>query len=464
MFLRDRSSSNALAQPAVVERGDVNGMSRLEEGAASQFDTKRSPTASGRCPVSALAAEFTPFDAPFLVDPYPFFARAQKEEPVFYSPEIDYWVVTRYDDIRQIFRDPATWSAAITLSAVTPMSPRALQRLRESGFRMNPVLTNLDPPEHARIRKHATNAFSTRRVAAAEPWIRRLADDFIDALLAKPAGPDGKRHADLVSEFAYDLPAHVGMRFVGIPDLRVPDVKAWTANRVRLTWGRCTEEEQCEEAEGMIAMWKFCEEHVAAMMAQDDDSFLGDLIRYHRNNPESLTINEIESMLFTMIVAGHETTSNVMASALVTLLGDRALWNRLVSEPALIPQAVEEMLRYRPSVTSWRRVATRDTELHGQQIPEGSRVLLVIAAANHDPQQFPEPETVDLCRANADKHLAFGHGVHLCVGAGLARLELKVFIEQLVARLPDMVLDQPQTFEYPSSLSFRGPTQVNVHW
>ncbi|MCJ1961405.1 cytochrome P450 [Novosphingobium mangrovi (ex Hu et al. 2023)] len=440
------------------------GSSALEDGAAAQFDIKRSAAAMAGCPVSGAAAEYTPFDRPFIDDPYPFFARVQKEEPVFYSPEIDYWVVTRYEDVRDIFRDPATWSAAITLSAVTPMSPQVLQRLRESGFRMNPVLTNLDPPQHARIRKHATNAFSTKRVAAAEPWIRRLADDFIDRLLAKPVDPDGHRHADMVSEFAYDLPAHVGMRFVGIPDDRVPDVKAWTANRVSLTWGRCTEEEQLDEVEGLIAMWKFCEDHVAAMMEKDEDSFLGHLVSCHRANPQDLTINEIESMLFTMIVAGHETTSNVMASALLTLLQDRHLWERLVADPSIIPQAVEEMLRYRPSVISWRRVATRETQLDGHTIPEGARILLMIAAANHDPTQFPEPEKVDLCRANASRHFAFGHGVHLCVGAGLARLELKVFLEQLVARMPGMKLDPSQTFAYPSSLSFRGPIRLSVHW
>lgn len=437
---------------------------KLEDGAAAQFDVKRTARGAAQCPVSQLAAQFTPFEGAFLADPYPFYAQVLKDEPVFYSPDIDYWVVSRYDDVKAIFQDPATWSAAITLSAVAPMSPRVLQRLRESGFRMNPVLTNLDPPEHARIRKHATNAFSTRHVAEAEPWIRALADQFIDRMLAKEAGADGRRRADIVSEFAYELPAHVGMRFVGVPDDRVPDVKAWTANRVRLTWGRCTEEEQWEEVGGLIAMWKFCEDHVEAMMDHDTDSFLGDLVRFHRANPGDLTINEIQSMLFTMIVAGHETTSNVLANAIQTLLIDRSLWERLVREPAIIGQAVEEMLRYRPSVTSWRRVATRDVELHGQVIPKGARMLLLLAAANHDPQQFPEPETVDLCRANARKHFAFGHGVHLCVGAGLARLELRVFIEQLVARMPGLEIDRDQTFDYAPSLSFRGPSHIQVHW
>lgn len=438
--------------------------SQLEAGAAAQFETGRNVQSAAQCPVSHIAAQFTPFEGAFLEDPYRFYAQSLNDEPLFYSPDIDYWVVSRYDDVKAIFQDPATWSAAITLSAVTPMSPRVLQRLRESGFRMNPVLTNLDPPDHARIRKHATNAFSTRHVANAEPWIRALADQFIDVMLAKPPGSDGLHHADIVREFAYDLPAHVGMRFVGVPDDRVPDVKAWTANRVRLTWGRCSEEDQWHEVEGLIAMWKFCEEHVAAMMAHDTDSFLGDLVRFHRENPTGLTINEIESMLFTMLVAGHETTSNVLASAMQTLLIDRGLWERLVNEPAIIPQAVEEMLRYRPSVTSWRRVATRDVELYGQTIPKGSRMLLLLAAANHDPRHFPEPETVDLCRANARQHFAFGHGVHLCVGAGLARLELRIFLEQLTARIPALEIDREQRFDYAPSISFRGPSHVAVHW
>jgi hypothetical protein len=137
--------------------------SALEDRAAAQFDTGR-PDRPQACPAGGIASGFTPFDPPFLEDPYAFLARALREEPVFYSPDIDYWVVTRYDDVRDIFQNSAAWSAAITLSAVTPLSSQALHKLRESGFRMNPVLTNLDPPEHARIRKHATNAFSTRHV------------------------------------------------------------------------------------------------------------------------------------------------------------------------------------------------------------------------------------------------------------------------------------------------------------
>lgn len=436
----------------------------LEAAALAQFDTARMHKGAGSCPVSKIGAAFNPFEPPFLDDPYAFLDRARREEPVFYSPEIDHWVITRYEDVRRVFQDHAVWSAANTLSAVTPMSPRVQARLREAGFRMNPVLTNLDPPEHARIRKHATSAFSTRRVAAAEPWIRALADQFIDRLLAKAPDAAGQHRADMVAEFAYDLPAHVAFRFLGVPEDRVADVKSWTRNRVALTWGRCAEEAQWDEADGLIAMWRFCETHVADMMRRDDDSFLGDLTRFHRANPQDLSVNEIESILFTMLVAGHETTTNALANALLTLLQERSRWEKLIAQPALVPNAVEEVLRYRPSIISWRRVAAQDTELGGHAISKGSRVLLMIASAHHDPEQFPEPDTVDLCRENAKRNVAFGHGVHLCIGAGLARLELRVFLEQLLVRMPGLQLDRSQQFSYAPNLSFRGPGKLFVSW
>ena len=436
----------------------------LEVSALAQFDTGRMHKGGDGCPVSKLAAEFNPFEGPFLEDPYSFLAPALREEPVFYSPEIDHWVITRYGDVREIFQNHDDWSAANTLSAVTPMSPAVQQFLRERNFRMNPVLTNLDPPAHIRIRKHATSAFSSKYVKASEDWIRELVDVAIDRLLTKPLGTDGRQHADLVAEFAYDLPAHIAFRFLGVPDEMVPEIKAWTKNRVALTWGRCDEAAQLAEADGLLAMWKFCERHVATMLERDDQSFLGDLVRCHRENPAELSVNEIESILFTMLVAGHETTTSALSNAIVTLLGERRLWERLSNDPATIPAAVDELLRHRPSIISWRRIAKKEMVFRDHVIPAGGRVLLMIASANNDPNEFPCPNEVDFDRPNAKKHVAFGHGVHLCIGAGLARLELKVALEQLIERMPGLHLVQPQIFEYSPNLSFRGPSSVHVSW
>lgn len=440
-----------------------NSRSGLEESAIAQFDTARMHKGSGGCPISDLAAGFNPFAGAFLNDPYAYLAPALEQEPVFYSPEIDHWVITRYDDVREVFQDFDNWSAANTLSAVTPMSSRVQTFLRERNFRMNPVLTNLDPPAHARIRKHATNAFSSKHVSASEGWIRELVDDAIDQLLAKAPDLDGVCHADMVRDFAYDLPAHVAFRFLGVPDEMVPDIKCWTKNRVALTWGRCEEEAQLDEADGLVCMWKFCEQHVATMLEREDHSFLGDLARVHRSDPTQLTVNEIESILFTMLVAGHETTTSALSNSLVTLLSKRELWESLIEDAELIPNAVEELLRHRPSIISWRRIAKRDLVFRGQRIPEGGRVLLMIASANNDPERFPEPDEVNFGREDAKKHMSFGHGVHLCIGAGLARLELKVVFQQLLRRIPGMRLDA-QDFEYSPNLSFRGPSRLLVCW
>lgn len=436
----------------------------LEDSAAAQFDTARLHKGAGGCPVTGLGATFNPFTPPFLDDPFGFLKQARQDEPVFYSAELDHWVVTKYADVKAVFQNPAIFSAANTLSAVTPMSPAVLQRLREGNFRMNPVLTNLDPPAHHRIRKHTANAFSVKRVGESEPWVRGLVDQFIDRLLAKSPDTDGRRQADMVSEFTYELPAHIAFKFLGVPDEEVPHIKAWTRNRVMLTWGRCDEATQLREVDGLLAMWQFCERHVETLMLGDHQTFLGDLIRYHRQNPDDLTVNEIESILFTMLVAGHETTTNVLSSALVTLLSERKHWERLTREPALIPNAADEMLRHRPSIISWRRIAAQDTELHGHHIPKGGRILLMLASANHDEAHFPDPDTFDPCRANAKENLSFGFGAHFCIGAGLAKLELKVIFEQLTRRLPTLTLDQPQDFHYVPNLSFRGPTAVRVHW
>jgi cytochrome P450 len=443
---------------------DNQSETKLAELAAAQFDTGRKSAEGRTCPMTRIGAAFNPFTNPYLEEPYGFLQVARREEPVFYSPEIDHWVVTRFQDAKSVFQDPATFSAANALSAVTPMSPRVLQQLRDGGFRMNPVLTNLDPPEHQRIRKHVSNAFSAKRIAEAEPWLRTMIDEYIDRLEMGPVHTDGFKHADMVAAFAYELPAYVVFRLMGVPDDQVANVKAWTKNRVALTWGRCAEEQQLREVAGLICMWKLCEKLVEEQVAQRTQSFLGALVGFHLERPEELRINEIESILFTMLVAGHETTTNGIANGLLLLLSERGRWQRLCQRSDLISSAVEEILRFHPPVTSWRRIATKETQLGGHAVSKGDRILLMLLSANHDDEKFPDPDSFDVERHNARENLAFGYGVHQCIGASLARLELKLVIEQLTRRLPGMAIDEPQTLVYPSNLSFRGPSALMVHW
>lgn len=165
-----------------------------------------------------------------------------------------------------------------------------------------------------------------------------------------------------------------------------------------------------------------------------------------------------------MLLAGHETTSNAAAAALQTLLSHRDQWEELCADPSLIPNAVEECLRYETSVPSWRRVTTRPTTLGGVDLPEGARLLVGLGSANHDESRFADGDRFDIHRANARQHLAFSWGRHLCLGAPLARMELRLLLEQLIRRLPHMELVPDQEWSYPRNVSFRGPEHLMVRW
>jgi cytochrome P450 len=188
-----------------------------------------------------LARRFDPFHDPYLADPYPFFAEARAATAVFYSPDLDYWVVTRYHDIRHIFQTPKVFSAANTLAPLQPICPAARRLLDEGGFRPIPTLTNIDPPRHSRLRRLANVAFTPRRVAAMEPFVRELTGRFLTERLSSG-------RADLVRDLAWDLPALVIFRVLGIPDEDVPRVKAGAESRVLLMWGRPSEDEQARLA------------------------------------------------------------------------------------------------------------------------------------------------------------------------------------------------------------------------
>jgi cytochrome P450 len=194
----------------------------------------------------SLAGRFDPFHDPYLADPYPFFAEARAADAAFYSPDLDYWVVTRYHDIRLIFQTPTLFSAANALAPLQPICPAAERVLAEGGFRPVPTLTNSDPPGHSRVRRLARVSFTPRRVAAMEPFVRELTGRFLQECLSSG-------RADLVRDLAWDLPALVIFRVLGIPDEDVPRVKAGAESRLLLMWGRPNEAEQVRLAQGMAA-------------------------------------------------------------------------------------------------------------------------------------------------------------------------------------------------------------------
>ena len=407
--------------------------------------------------VAEVAAAYDPFHDPLLSDPYPFFARAREKAPVFYAAEIDHWVVARYHEIKRILLDPETFSAGNTIAPIMPLSEEAQRILAEGGWRQRPALGNNDPPDHARFRTNVQRAFTPRRVGSLEPFIRTTVSAAVDRF--EPLG-----QADLMAELVYDLPALVILELLGIPDDGVPIVREAGANRVLFVWGRPTPAEQERLAAAMVRFWLYLRGLVDERIAEPHDDLTSDLLRVRDGDDAVLSLDEIASVLFAFLTAGHETTSSLLGNALRQLLARPETWVELRRDPKLIPGAVEETLRYDSSVVAWRRRTKRSVEIEGVTIPEGAQLLLLLGSANRDEAAFEDPDRFDIHRANATAHLSFGHGIHFCLGAALARLEARVALEVLCQRLPRLRLVPDRPVGFLPNTSFRGPLALHAEW
>jgi cytochrome P450 len=401
--------------------------------------------------------DFDPLDPDYLADPYPYYARFRREAPVFHAPKIDFWVVSRYEDIVSIVKDPETFSNARVQEPLHPLTPEALEGLKR-GVRVVPTTSTADPPLHKRTRKHAARAFSARRVAELEGRIREIANGLIDAMIS-----DGR--ADLVDRFAFPLPASVVFSLIGYPEEDTEMLKSWCSDRLKITWGRPLPEEQKATIEKMTSFFDYIEDFVRRRAEDLRDDYTSDLLRIRAEDEENLSFDEVVSICYSLSFAGHETTTNLILNGLRQLLGQPGLWDELREDPSLIENAVEETLRRDTSVIAWRRSSTRPVEISGVEVPEGARLMLLLASANRDEGVFEDPDAFDICRKNANKHIAFSHGIHFCLGAPLARLEARIAFELLAQRLPDLRLSPPdQRFEFDPNMSFRGPKKLWAEW
>ncbi len=410
-------------------------------------------SAAAKCPFSNASSEFDPFD---MQDPFAFYEWARAEHPVFYSDDIGYHVVTRYADIKAVFDNWQVFASDNAQAPVRPMCAEGKEIMRQGGFTAYSGLSARVPPDHTRIRKIAQTCFGPRRFKAIEPQIRQIVNTAIDAFIAKG-------ETDFFSQFAYDVPALVLFKLVGVPDSDVPRVKSWALSRALLTWANLTDEEQLPHARNMVDYWNYCQALVKARYETPTDDLPGDLVRLKQEGAD-ITDAEIAGLLYSVLFAGHETTTTLMANGVRELLTYRENWEALIADPSLIPGAVEESLRFSPSIVAWRRRATQDAEIGGVPIPANSNILLIMGSANRDDSVFSEPDRFDIRRANARNHLSFGYGIHFCLGQQLAKLEFGIALEELTKRLPEMRLKQGQKFDFVPNISFRVPTALQVEW
>jgi hypothetical protein len=404
------------------------------------------------CPVHT---DFDPLAPAFLADPFAVMAALPRETPVFYAPSLDYYVVTRYADVEAVLLDAENYSAANAQLPLVPLVPEAAQTLLAGGHKPQPSMVSLDPPAHAHLRLPTVRAFTPSRVAKMEPQVRATVERLLDAI--NPAAP-----FDLVAALTFPLPATTIFSFMGVPEADWPQLKEWCGHRASLAWGRPTAAEQVHHAEQMAAYRGYLRTLVTHKLTARDDSFASALLAIHDEDPQALTAEEIASILFSLSFAGHETTNNLIGNLVRRLLEEPARWDAVVADPALIPKAVDETLRYDPSVPVWRRVTKGPVTLGGVDLPAGAKLFLWLAAAGRDADVFPEPDTFDANRPNAAKHLAFGKGIHYCLGAALGKLEAQLALTALIQRFPRLRLLPNQEFSFHPNISFRGPQSLWV--
>jgi len=365
---------------------------------------------------------YDPFDPAVLHDPYPSYRALRAQAPAYETPA-GFWAVSRYDDVQSVLKNPTSFSsAAMNFSASRADGTPA-------GGRM---LISADPPVHTKLRNLVNRAFTSRRVAELEPRIAALVDGLLAPLLRSG-------HMDFVHDFAAPLPTMVIAEMLGIDPERRHDFKRWSDDIVSLAGGLSSEGDLAKAQASLPEFSEYLERVIAERRRAPRADLLSALIQA-TDEGEGLTPDDVRAFGVLLLIAGNETTTNLLSNALLALLGHPEALSRVRREPSLVPGLVEETLRWDSPVQAVFREATRDVEVAGQTIPAGCALLALLGSANRDERRFPDPDRFDPSRDTAG-HVAFGYGIHFCVGAPLARLEARVALERFLPRLRSFALE-----------------------
>ena len=392
---------------------------------------------------------FNPMDPEFLADPYPTYHRLRAEEPVHHSP-LDFWVLTRYEDVAAVLRDPRFIKEPLAAFVAARFGVAV-----PAGIGLS--MLDRDPPDHTRLRSLVSKAFTPRVVEGLRPRIQRIVDDLIAR--AEPSGS-----MDLIEEFAYPIPVNVICEMLGVPVEDHERFKGWSLDIARgLDSILLPPESDVPRRSGAArhALGDYFRGLVAERRAAPRADLLSALIAAEEAG-EKLSEDELLATCILLLIAGHETTVNLIGNGTLALLRHPGELRRLRETPGLIVSAVEELLRYDGPVQRTAHIPSTDVTIGGRTIAKGEMVMPFIGAADRDPAQFPDPDRLDLARAD-NRHIAFGWGIHFCLGAPLARVEGQIAIDTLVRRLPKLELDVDKP-EYRQSLTLRGLKTLPVRF
>jgi len=403
--------------------------------------------------------EFNPLAPETVECPYPFYKAMREEAPVYQVPGLGFFVVSRYEDIKEVVGDTERFSSNSgpgVVAAGATADPE-LEAILSQGYPgVNTLLTN-DPPDHARYRGLVNKAFTPRRVTGMEASVRAIANELFEAFRHRGA-------VELVHEFAAPLPLTVIADALGVPRSDLWTFKRWSDDSVAPLSGFLTRERQLECARSIVEFQHYFAAKLDERRAAPQDDVLTDLINARLDGETPLDTAEMLSILQQLLVAGNETTTNLIASGMMLLCQNPEELARVQADPTLVPNVVEEALRSESPVQGLFRMAKVDTSVGGVPVPAGSRLVVMYASANRDEGVYPESERFDVCRDNARTHLAFGHGIHFCLGAALARLEASVAFEQLLQLKDWRFAPGKNDFAHVPSFILRGLKELHLEF
>jgi cytochrome P450 len=382
-------------------------------------------------------------DADIIARPKDFYRAMRHEDPVYHDPKLNMYLVSRYEDLQTVLRDPITFS--VEKGYVEQYAKGYFEEFKQilerdgGGFFPDAIMT--DPPEHTRIRRLLDKAFTAHRVKQLEPLITQLVVEMVESLAAKG-------QADGVKDLAEPMTIRIICAQLGLQQFDADKIHRWSS-AVTAQIGRMQNREQMvANAREICELQNYLIARIREREKQPGEDMISDLVHARTDDPENptLTFKEVVSLVRALLIAGNETTATGLGNLMLLLATREDLLQQLqaaVDDDRLLNRFVEELLRFAPPVRGLSRMTTKEVELGGKRLPKGAHMLLMFASGNDDETEFACPREFDMARSNLTHHVAFGAGVHRCIGAALARMEIKVAAREIVRRITDIRLTIP---------------------